>query len=413
MEPYVELDSDLSPDLARLKSEVHRFAEEVLRPVSRELDAMDPESVIAKGSPMWDVFRLAYEQGYHTRGLPPELGGVDLGPLGGHIVSEEMGWGSADFAISLGVTSFPFSFAAGRAQDRPRLMKEVVRPFAEDRRGQFVGCWAITEPGHGSDTLVVGTEFYRDPKIWWGVTATQDGDEWVISGQKSAWVSNGTIATHALAFLGVEPARGMGGGGVALIPLDLAGVSKGKPLNKLGQRGLNQGEIFFDEVRIPADYMLVEPDAYPIVIDMTLAGANAFMGATFTGVARAAFEEALTYARNRVQGGKAITEHQLVQKKLFDMYTKVETARQISRAAIKYNSGRFPPATYLSMVSKVYCTQAALDVASDAIQLHGGYGLAKEFLVEKLFRDARASLIEDGSNDVLALAAARQMIDRL
>jgi len=413
VEPYVELDKNLSPDLIRLKNEVHRFAAEVLRPVSRELDGRDPESVIARGSPMWDVFRQAYEQGYHTRGLPPEMGGIEAGPLGGHIVSEEMGWGSADFAIALGVTSFPFSFAAGRAQDRPRLMKDVVRPFIEDRRGEFIGCWAITEPGHGSDTLVVGTEFYRDPAIWWGVTARQDGDEWVISGQKSAWVSNGTIATHALAFLGIERERGMGGGGVALIPLDLPGVTRGKPLNKLGQRALNQGEIFFDEVHIPKDYMLVEPDAYPLVIDMTLAGANAFMGATFTGVARAAFEEGLNYARNRVQGGKAIAEHQLVQKKLFDMYTKVESARQLSRAAIAYNSGTFPPATYLSIVSKVYCTQAALDVANDAIQLHGGYGLAKEFLVEKLFRDARASLIEDGSNDVLALAAARQMLERL
>jgi alkylation response protein AidB-like acyl-CoA dehydrogenase len=413
VEPYVELDKSLSPDLARLKQEVHRFAAEVLRPVSRELDERDPEAVIAKGSPLWDVFRMAYEQGFHTQGLPRELGGIEAGPLGGHIVAEEMGWGSADFAIALGVTSFPFSFAAGRATDRPQLLKDVVMPFVQDRKGEHIGCWAITEPGHGSDTLVVGTEVYRDPAIWWGVTARPDGDEWIISGQKSAWVSNGTIATHALTFLGIERERGMGGGGVALIPLDLPGVTRGKPLNKLGQRALNQGEIFFDEVRVPKDYMLVEQDAYPIVIDMTLAGANAFMGATFTGLARAAFEEALNYTRNRVQGGKPIAEHQLVQKKLFDMYTRVESARQLSRAALVYNNGAFPPATYLSIVSKVYCTQAALDVANDAIQLHGGYGLAKEFLVEKLFRDARASLIEDGSNDVLALAAARQIIDRL
>jgi alkylation response protein AidB-like acyl-CoA dehydrogenase len=413
MEPYLELDKDLSPELTQLKQEVHRFAAEVCRPASIELDRMDPESVIARDSLMWDVFRQAYELGHHTRGLPPELGGVDLGPLGGHIVAEEMGWGSSDFAIALGVTSFPFSFAAGRAADSPRLMKEIVKPFADDRRGEFVGCWAITEPGHGSDTLVVGTEFYRDPKVWWGVNAKLDGDEWVISGQKSAWVSNGTIATHALTFLGIEREKGMSGGGVALIPLDRPGVTKGKPLNKLGQRALNQGEIFFDDVRIPKEYMLATPEMYPLVIDMTLAGANAFMGATFTGLARAAFEEALNYARNRIQGGKPITEHQLVQKKLFDMYTKVVTARQLSRTALKYNAGTFPPATYLSIVSKVYCTQAALDNASDAIQLHGGYGLAKEFIVEKFFRDARASLIEDGSNDVLALAAARQIIDRL
>ncbi|MHB8376998.1 MAG: acyl-CoA dehydrogenase family protein [Dehalococcoidia bacterium] len=413
MQPYLELDKDLSPELAQLKEQVHRFAAEVCRPASIELDRLDPEAVIAPGSVLWDVFRQAYEQGFHTRSLPAEAGGLDLGPLGNHIIAEEMGWGSADFAIALGVTSFPFSFAAGRALEHPRLMAEVVRPFAEDRQGKYIGCWAITEPGHGSDTLAEGTEFYRDPNIFWGVTARLDGDEWVINGQKSAWVSNGTIATHALTFLGIEREKGMSGGGVALVPLDRAGVSKGKPLNKLGQRALNQGEIFFDDVRIPADYMLAGTDAYPIVIDLTLAGANAFMGATFTGVARAAFEEALNYARNRVQGGKPITEHQLVQKKLFDMYTKVVSARHLSRAALAYNAGTFPPATFLSIMSKVYCTQAALDVANDAVQLHGGYGLAKEFLVEKLFRDARASLIEDGSNDLLSLAAARQIIDRL
>lgn len=410
---YVELDKDLSPELQQLKEQVHRFSAEVLRPASIELDKLDPEAVIARDSILWDVFRQAYQQGYHTRALPPSLGGVGLGPLGNHIVAEEMGWGSADFAIALGVTSFPFSFAAGQAANSPRLMEEVVKPFVEDREAKYIGCWAITEPGHGSDTLVVGTEVYRDPKVWWGVTARQDGDEWVINGQKSAWVSNGTIATHALTFLGIDRERGMGGGGVALIPLNLPGVSKGKPLNKLGQRALNQGEIFFDDVRIPKDYMLVGPDMYPMVIDSVLAGANAFMGATFTGVARAAFEEALNYARNRIQGGKPIAEHQLVQKKLFDMYVKVESARQLSRAAMKYNSGTFPPATYLSIASKVYCTQVAFEVASDAIQIHGGYGLAKEFLVEKLFRDARAALIEDGSNDVLSLAAARQIVDRL
>ncbi len=413
MGPYLELDHDLSPELVQLKEQVHRFAAEVCRPASIELDRLDPEAVIARDSIMWDVFKKAYEQGYHTRSLPAEFGGVDLGPVGNHIVAEELGWGSADFAIALGVTSFPFQFASLQLQDRPRLLEEVVKPFAEDREGKYIGCWAITEPQHGSDTLMVGTEFYRDPNVWWGLTAKLDGDEWVLNGQKSAWVSNGTIATHALAFLGIEREKGMGGGGVALVPLDLPGVTKGKPLDKLGQRALNQGEIFFDDGRIPAEYMLARPDIYPLVIDMTLATANAFMGATFTGVARAAFEEALKYTRERIQGGKPIAEHQLVQKKLFDMYTKVETSRQISRAALKYNARAFPPATFLSITSKVYCTQAAVDVASDAIQLHGGYGLAKEFLVEKLFRDARASLIEDGSNDVLALAAARQIIDRL
>ena len=157
--------------------------------------------------------------------------------------------------------------------------------------------------------------------------------------------------------------------------------------------------------------MLVPEAAYAYVIDSVMSGANGFMGATFTGVARAAFEEGLKYARERFQGGKYIIEHQAVQLKLIDMFIKVETARQFSRAATVYNQGTSPPATHLSMSSKVYCTNAAFSVASDALQLHGGYGLSKEMPIEKIFRDARASLIEDGTNDLLSLAAARKVID--
>jgi alkylation response protein AidB-like acyl-CoA dehydrogenase len=201
------------------------------------------------------------------------------------------------------------------------------------------------------------------------------------------------------------------GGVVAFIPLDLPGVSRAKPLNKLGQRALNQGEIFFDDVRLHSDYIVVPQQMYAYVLDSVLAGANAFMGATFTGVARAAFEEALTYARERVQGGRAITHHQTIQLKLMDMFTKVECARALSRSAMVYNSDTSPPSTQHSMASKVFCTQVSFEVASEALQVHGGIGLARGMLVEKLLRDARAALIEDGTNEILSLAAARKVID--
>jgi alkylation response protein AidB-like acyl-CoA dehydrogenase len=195
------------------------------------------------------------------------------------------------------------------------------------------------------------------------------------------------------------------------VPLDRPGVTRGKPLDKLGQRALNQGEIFLEDVRIPKDYMLVATEAYPFTIETVLAGANAGMGAIFTGVARAAFEEGLSYARDRKQGGKAICEHQAVQLKLMDMFIRVEAARQLSRAALVYNSQTMPPALQYSVASKVFCTEAAFTVSSDALQLHGGMGLAKGMLIEKLFRDARASMIEDGTNEVLSLGAARRVVD--
>jgi alkylation response protein AidB-like acyl-CoA dehydrogenase len=415
MSTYLDLNKNLTEAETAVKEQTHRFAEEVLRPASIELDKLaDPQEVIKEGSVFWDVFKRAYEMGHHIRGFPEEMGGVSMSPLASHIIAEEMGWGSADFAIGLGVTVFPFTFANAFAAltGNQALMDEVVLPFVKDREAKYIGCWAITEPQHGSDSLLIEGEQFGYPSVAFDMAAKRDGDDWIINGQKAAWVSDGTIATHALAFLCIDSSRGMAGSGVAVVPLDLPGVSKGPPLNKLGQRALNQGEIFMDDVRIPKHYMLVEPELYSITINTILAAANAGMGSIFTGVARAAFEEALSYCKERVQGGKPICEHQAVQLKLFDMFIKVETSRAISRAASLYNSQTQPPATQYSIASKVYCTNAAFEVANDAIQLHGGYGLAKEFLVEKLFRDARASMIEDGCNEVLSLAGARAVIDK-
>jgi alkylation response protein AidB-like acyl-CoA dehydrogenase len=348
MSAYLDLNKELTSEQTSLKEETHRFAEEVLRPASVDLDKLaDPEDVINEGSVLWEVFRKSYQAEHHISSFPEVLGGANLGPLERHIMTEEMGWGSADFAIGLGVTAFPFGFAAGSGN--PEIMNDIVLPFTQDREAKYIGCWAITEPQHGSDSLLFGVEQFRDPSVAFDVRAKQDGDEWVINGQKAAWVSNGTIATHALTFLTIDPTKGMAGGGVAVVPLDLPGVSKGRPLDKLGQRALNQGEIFFDDVRIPRHYMVTQEAGYPFIIDSVLAGANAFMGACFTGVTRAAFEEALRYCKERVQGGKPICEHQAVQMKLFDMFIKVEAGRALSRAAMIYNAASMPPSRWPAM----------------------------------------------------------------
>jgi len=407
---YLELNKNLTSEEAGLKAQIHRFAAEVLRPAAGALDALTPEEVIAPQSVLWEVIRRGRELGYHLRGLPEELGGVTLSPLAQHIVSEEMGWGASDLAVSFGAGSMPYAFAA--RSGKPQLIEEFVVPFSRDTEGKYIGCWGVTEPQHGSDAVFMGNGQSAAPAVAFDVQAAQEGDEWVIRGQKSSWVSNGTIATHAMVHMGVDRTRGMAGSAIAFVPLNRPGVTRGKPLNKLGQRALNQGEIFFDGVRIPGEYMLVPSQGYSNMGDMILAGANAGMGATFTGVARAAFEEGLNYARQRVQGGTLICEHQAVQLKLMDMFIKVEAARGLSRAAMVYNGSTLPPAAEYSVAAKVFCTRAAFEVASDALQLHGGIGLAKGVLIEKLFRDARAALIEDGTNEVLSLAGARRVIDR-
>jgi alkylation response protein AidB-like acyl-CoA dehydrogenase len=411
MSDYLELDLTLPAELRELKQHVHRFAQEVLRPAACALDRLaQPEQVIAPGSQLWDFLRQAYALGYHAVTVPVEYGGLGLRGLGLHIFLEELGWGGADLAISLGVASFPFSALA--MTGNPKLIDQFVKPFVQDREARFVGCWPITEPEHGSDwAMTLGGDYTAAAAG--RASLTRDGDGYVIRGQKSAWVSNGTIATHGLTYLMSPAQEGRpAGGAVAFVPFDLPGVSKGKPLNKLGQRALNQGEIFFDGVRIPAEYVLVTPETFEIAYGFTLAGANGTMGAVFTGLARSAFEAALDYSRQRVQGGVPICQHQLVQKHLFEMFTKVEASRALSRAALAYNDAVMAPALEYAIASKTFCTQAAFEVASDALQMFGGNGLSREYPIEKIFRDARASLIEDGTNDVLSLAGAEFILAR-
>jgi alkylation response protein AidB-like acyl-CoA dehydrogenase len=414
MSTYLDLAPALTPTQTALKEQTHRFAAEVTRPASIELDKLaDPEDVI-KSDVFWGVFRQYYQLERHLAGFPEELGGANLSGLDAHIVSEEMGWGSSDFAIGLGACGMPFTmaFMASQMTGNQALMEEIVMPYVKDREAKYVGCWAITEPQHGSDTAIANMpEYSNNPAVSLDTRARRDGDDWIVSGGKSAWVSNGTIATHAMVHFAVDPQAGPVSTAIGLVPLNLPGVSKGKPLNKIGQRALNQGEVFFDDVRIPDHFVFVPPELYPLAGDLILATANGGMGAAFTGVARAAFEEAMTYCKQRVQGGKCLCEHQLVQRKLFDMFIKVESARQLSRVVAAYNSVTMPPVSRYGVAAKVYATQVAFEVASDAVQLFGGYGLSKEFLVEKLFRDARAAMIEDGANDVLALAGARALID--
>ena len=404
---YLELNMDLTDEQNAIKEQAHKFAAEVMRPASIELDKIaDPEDE-TKSSIYWSTMKQAYQLGYHNTLMPDSYGGLGLDPLDIHLVLEEMGWGSAGLAISIGVSCFPAFFASMLPNDL--LEQDIIYPYCQNTDASFIGCWSITEPNHGTDQLCPGTDAFRDSRIKGQLRASLDGDEWVINGQKSAWVSNGPIATHALAYLNLDSAMGLAGGGICIIPLSSPGVSRGRALNKLGQRDLPQGEVYFDNVRVPYDYMLVDQESYETMVDLTLSTANAAMGAVFTGTARAAYEEALIYSKQRIQGGKPLFEHQLIKHKLFKMFMKVEAARALSRSVMVYNYNNTPPSIAYSIASKVFCTNTAFEVSNEAIQIFGGYGLSKEFLVEKVFRDARAALIEDGANDSLMITGAHSL----
>jgi acyl-CoA dehydrogenase len=391
----------LDPELSELEyaawETAHRFARDVMRPAGEALDKLSAGDVIAHGSILWDVFRAYRELGFGLFEVNDALSLREQARLR-CIVGEEMGWGDSGLAISLGVANFPTMMA--QMSGNPSLIERF--PVGT------LGCWAITEPDHGSDLInFEGTLSHPGGRTSRpNCLARRDGNQFVISGQKSAWVSNGTIAEAAALFCAVDMGDGRASHGVFVVPLNEGGVKKGKPTDKIGQRALNQGEIFFDDLKVPADAMVVPPELYNATADRILCMANGGMGTTFVGCARAAFELAVDYAKARVQGDVAIFKHQSVKSRLFKMYQKVESARALNQRVVRINMTREVPLLEMAVASKVTSTQAAFDVASDALQLFGGAGISRDCPIEKIFRDARISMIEDGCNEVLGMVAA-------
>jgi alkylation response protein AidB-like acyl-CoA dehydrogenase len=397
----IELEIGLTPEEIAVRDTVHKFAQEVLRPAGAELDRMaDPADVIAPNSVLWKVFEQYHQLGIAALRDDPEMDPIRKARLG-CIVNEELSWGDVGLAITLGLCGFHEIWVRQTGDE------ELIARFC-DPDNPTIGCWALTEPGHGSDTITLTESHFADPSLRADCTAHKVGDDYRIRGQKAAWVSNGPIADMAVLFCTLDQSQGFRGGGVFLVPLDLPGVSRPRPLDKLGQRSLSQGEIFFDDVRIPGPYMAVGPEGYAIALEMMLAFANAAMGQLFVGVANAAYEHALAYAKERVQGGVPIIQHQSVKARLFKMFTKVEAARSLSRRVSTFNATGAPQIAY-SIASKVFCTNTAFEVASEAVQVFGGNGLSREYPIEKLLRDARASLIEDGCNEVLSIIGGARL----
>ena len=393
----VDQDPELSETERAAWETAHRFARDVLRPAGEVLDKLSAGDVIARDSLLWNVFSKYRELGFgifdEDASLPPHEQALIR-----CIVGEELGWGDTGLAISLGVANFPTMIAQMSGN------QALVERFPSGT----LGCWAITEPDHGSDHInFEGTlNFPGGHSSRPNCIARKDGNQFVISGQKSAWVSNGTIAEAAALFCAVDMADGRIGRGVFVVPLNDGGVSKGKPTDKIGQRALNQGEIFFNDLKVPADYLVVPPEGYRAAADRVLCLANGGMGTTFVGCARASLELAVDYAKTRVQGDVPIFMHQSVKSRLFKMFQKVEAARALNHRVVRINMMRETPLLELAIASKVTSTQTAFDVASDALQVFGGAGISRDCPIEKIFRDARISMIEDGCNEVLGMVAA-------
>lgn len=397
------LEPALSETERMVQENARRFAETVMRPAGHRLDRMDPEQTIAPDSPLWSVMQGAAELGF-TVGAMMEMAPEERGRLI-PIMWEELGWGDGGLTIVLGASSVPWIVlhAMGRA--------DLIAKYPEGTR---IGCWGITEPDHGTDMLDAGRQIAHPGSIYGkpNCIARPDGDDIVINGQKSAWISNGPIADLCILYCAWDDGSGESKFCTLLVPLDRPGFSRGKVLDKLGQRPLPQGELYFEDVRIPKDHVVAAPgEEYDRSVYAVLCEANAIMGSIWVGCARAAYEHALAYAHERRQGGVPIIRHQSVRQRLFQMFRKVEAARALNHRVQFYNNTAAVPALQGSIASKVTSTQTAFEVASDAIQMLGGNGVTREYPVEKLMRDARSSMIEDGCNEMLAIKGGTLLMD--
>ena len=396
------LEAELTEEELAIQDAAHRIAVEVMRPVGEKLDKMTPEEVIAPESPLW-----FFAEQIHVSGI------LDLETMMGltneqkarivPIIFEELGWGDSGLAIFALATSFP-AFAAMTTGDH-----ELIEQF-----GSKIGCWVATQPNRGSD-LVDGDSHEIYPgsvQSKPNLVARIDGEEVVLSGQSSAWVSGAPVAQTALVYVSCDFGEGIYNdeGGhhqiAMLVSLEDPAVSKGKPLDKIGQRPLPQGEVFFDDVRVPMKNVLAKGDEAVGSFFGALTFGNMEMAFTFTGVARAAFDHALAYVHEREQGGTAIINHQSVRLRVFDLWQKLEASRALAHRIGQYNYSSNGPHLLASITSKTLVTQNAFDIASEALQLFGGNGLSKEYPIEKIMRDARAAMIEDGENNILKLKGA-------
>jgi alkylation response protein AidB-like acyl-CoA dehydrogenase len=378
------------------------FGNEVLRPAEIRLDqTADPEEVF-RSDLFWDVMGQAFRLGFHKMGLAEDFGGLGLDPSTTGMIWEELGRYGVGFAASLLPGAAVQQLIALLAPDNKELVERYVMPYSRDGTGRKISAWGSSEPDVGSD----GSNYY-DVNVRHHTTAVKKGDRYIINGTKSNFVSNGGIADVYLIFACVDPSKGLRGSGAFVVPADAKGVAKEKAIDKIGLRTLNQAAVFFDDVEIPEHYMIFAPgDDYPMLHNAIITVGNLGVGYLAVGLMRAAYEETVAYAKERVQWGKPIFEHQLVTKKLFDTFTAIESARAFLWKASWLCKTRFPGDLKMSLAAKIYATEQAVRHTAEMVQVLGGYGISKEYPLEKYARDAKLLPIMDGTNETLLIKAA-------
>jgi butyryl-CoA dehydrogenase len=371
---------ELDEEQKLLQESVRRFAEEVVRPRAKEIDE--------SGEFPRSFFDQAGELGLAGVAIPEEYGGAGMDTLAYTVVIEEISRVCATSGVILSVNNSlvcdPLLKFGTEEQKR-----EFLAPLAA---GQKLGCFALTEPGAGSDPAGIRS------------TARRDGDDYVLNGNK-IFITNGTDADVALVFASIDLAKKHKGITCFMVPAGTKGYSHGTHEFKLGVNASGTTELAFNDLRIPARYRLGEEGEGFKVAMSTLDGGRIGIAAQAVGIAQGAFEEALAYSQEREQFGSHLSDFQAIQFYLADMSTELDAARFLvwKAAWAKENQKRF---TLEAAQAKLYASEMAQRVTNKALQIHGGYGYTKEYNVERYFRDARITEIYEGTSEIQKMVIA-------
>src|SRR5438309_9606039 len=354
-----------------------------MRPVAWELDK--------DGSWPQEVIEKAWEVGLMNTHIPEEYGGPGLDYLSGCIIEEEMGWGCSGVGTSLmcnGLATAPI--VVGGSEE---TKKKYLGMLTEEPK---LASFCLTEPDAGSDVSGMRT------------TAVKMGDKYVINGSK-CFITNGGYADFYTVYAKTDKEAGHKGISAFVVDRNLDGVTVDKKEDKLGQRASNTATISFNDVAIPAENMLGEENHGFKLAMMTLDRTRPGVAAMAVGIARAAFEFATDYSKERIQFGVPIAMHQAIQFMIADMATEVEASRLLTwQSAVQLDNGERN--TLLSSHAKRFAADTAMKVTTDAVQVYGGYGFIKEYPVEKLMRDAKIMQIYEGTAQVQRLVIAREVL---
>ena len=372
-------------------SEQHQMIRDALRTFSRER--------LAPNAARWDrEHHFPQEElkelaalGAYGVAVPEALGGAGLDYVALAIVLEEIAAGDGGTSTVISVNNCPVC-SIGMMYANPAQQEQWLRPLAQ---GAMLGAFCLTEPHAGSDASSLKT------------TAVRDGDHYVLNGVKQ-FITSGKHADVAIVMAVTDKAAGKRGISAFWVPTATPGYIVARLEEKMGQRSSDTAQIIFENCRVPAENLIGDEGmGYRIALS-GLEGGRIGIASQAVGMARAAFEAALAYAKERTSFGQTLFEHQAVQFRLADMATQIEVARQMILHAASMKDAGLPCLKEAAM-AKLFATEMAERVCSDAIQVHGGYGYVSDFPVERIYRDVRVCQIYEGTSDIQKILIARAL----